>query len=97
MRRLLAVAVVVSACGPVQSTAYLMDADVQIQAAKTAGAEKYAAFEWTSANLYVKKAREEVGYSDYEAGVAFAQKASKYANEARERAMGAVKSDSPSP
>ncbi len=95
MRRLLPVLAVgaLVGCGPVQSTAYLLDADVQIQAAKTAGAEKYAQYEWTSANLYIKKAREEVGYSDFEAGVEFAQKASKYANEAREKAMSAVKTD----
>ncbi len=97
MRRLLAVLAVVagvgSGCGPIQSTAYLLDAEVQIQAAKTAGAESYAPYEWTSANLYIRKAREEVGYSDFEAGVEFAQKASKYANEAREKAMGAVKTD----
>ena len=90
MKRLLtvvAVAGALSGCGPVKSTSHLLDAEVQIQAARTAGAEKYAPYEWTAANLYIHKAREEVGYSDYQSGVDFAEKASRYANEARERAL----------
>lgn len=84
---LVAVAGALVACGPVKSTANILDAEVQIQAARTAGADKYAPFEWTAANLYLAKAREEVGYSDYQAGVDFAVKASRFANEAREKAM----------
>jgi hypothetical protein len=80
-------------CGPVRSTAFLLDADINIQAAKTAGAERYSPYEWTSANLYLKKAREEVGYSDFETAVTFAQKASEFANKARENAMAASKRD----
>jgi uncharacterized protein DUF4398 len=94
--RLLAVLVLLGAagaCGPVQSTAYLLDAEVQIEAARTAGADKLAPYEWTSANLYIHKAREEVGYSDFETGVEYAGKASKFANEARDKAMAAVKSE----
>lgn len=87
---LLAAVSALAACGPVKSTSNLLDAEVQIQAARTAGAEKLAPFEWTAANLYLHKAREEVGYSDYQAGVDFAVKASRYANEAREKAMAAA-------
>ncbi len=89
----LLVGLALASCGPVQSTAYLLDAEVQIQAARTAGAEKYAPYEWTAANLYIHKAREEVGYSDFEVAVDFAQKASRYANEAKEKAMSASKKD----
>jgi Domain of unknown function (DUF4398) len=81
-------AALVLGCGPVQSTAYLLDAEVQIEAARTAQADKLAPYEWTLANLYIHKAREEVGYSDYEAAVAFAQKASSNAREAKNKAMG---------
>lgn len=91
-RRLVAAAVsllVLLGCGPIQSTAYLLDAEVQIEAARTAGADKLAPYEWTSANLYIRKARMTVGHSDFEAGVSFAQKASKFAREARDKAMGA--------
>jgi hypothetical protein len=76
----------------VKSTSNILDAEVQIQAARTAGAEKEAPYEWTAANLYLQKAREEVGYSDYQAGVDFAVKASRFANEAREKAMSAANS-----
>ena len=99
---LVAVVGALAGCGPVRSTANILDAEVQIQAARTAGAEKLAPYEWTAANLYIHKAREEVGYSDYQAGVDFAVKASKYANEAREKAMATAGSeqtsvDSPRP
>lgn len=92
---LVAVSGTLTACGPVKSTANILDAEVQIQAARTAGAEKLAPYEWTSANLYIAKAREEVGYSDYQAGVDFAVKASRYANEAREKAMAVAGSIDP--
>lgn len=91
-----AVAGVLAGCGPVRSTANILDAEVQIQAARTAGAEKEAPYEWTAANLYIHKAREEVAYSDYQAGVNFAVKASKFANEAREKAMASANADSTS-
>jgi hypothetical protein len=87
----LVVSVVLAACGPTQSTAYLLDAEVQIEAARTAQADKYAPYEWTAANLYIHKAREEVGYADFEVAVDFAQKASKFANDARSRAMASTK------
>ncbi|HYH97389.1 DUF4398 domain-containing protein [Hyalangium sp.] len=84
---LVALAGTLTGCGPLRSTANILDAEVQIQAARTAEAEQKAPYEWTAANLYIQKAREEVAYSDYQAGVNFAVKASKFANEARERAM----------
>jgi hypothetical protein len=80
-------------CGPVQSTAFLLDAEVQIEAARTAGAEKLSPYEWTSANLYIHKAREEVGYSNFETGVEYAGKASKFANQAREKSMAAARTE----
>lgn len=87
---LVALGLGLTACGPVQSTAYLLDAEVQIEAARTANAPKLAPYEWTSARLYIHKARQEVAYSNFEQGVAFAQKASKFANEAKAHAMEAT-------
>lgn len=86
-----------AACGPVQSTAYLLDAEVQIEAARTAQAERYAPYEWTAANLYYRKAKEEVGYSDYEQAVDFAQKAQKFAVAARDNAMKTTRKDEAPP
>jgi len=84
MKRLLALVAAAGAlagCGPVRATSNLLDAEVQIQAARTA------------ANLYIRKAREEVSYSDYQAGVDFAEKASRFANQAREQAMANANAD----
>ena len=78
-----------------QSTAHLLDADVQLEAARTAQADKLAPYEWTAANLYLHKAREEVGYADFEQAVAYAAKAAKFAAAAREVAQKAVKKDEP--
>jgi len=84
-----------AACGPVQSTAYLMDAEVQLEAARTAQAERYAPYEWTAANLYYRKSKEEIGYSDYEQAVDYAQKAQKFALAARDNAMKSTRKDEP--
>jgi len=79
-----------SGCGPLRSTAFILDAEVQIEAARTAGAEKYAPYEFTLAQLYIKKAREVVGFSDYEVGVGFAEQASAQARKAKENSMAAA-------
>ena len=96
MKQLLVLVIVAGAlcgCGPVRSTSHLLDAEVQIQAARTAGAEKLAPYEWTAANLYIHKAREEVSYSDYQAGVDFAEKAARFATEAREKSIANANAD----
>jgi ABC-type molybdate transport system substrate-binding protein len=46
-----------------------------------------APFEYYSAQEYLRKAREEVGYSDYEAAVEFAREARTYARKARDIAL----------
>lgn len=86
---------ILAGCGPIRSTAFIIDAEVQIQAAKTAGAEKLAPYEWTAANLYIYKAREEVGTSDYGVAVDFAEKASRYANEARDKSLAITREEGP--
>jgi len=75
------------ACGPVQSTSYLIDAETMLEAAKTAQAEKLAPYEWTAATLYLHKSKEEVGYSDYEQAVDYAKKAVDFATKARDSAI----------
>jgi hypothetical protein len=76
-----------AACGPTKSTAVIMDADVQLTAAKTAGAEKLAPYDYTAASQYLHKAREEQGYSDYEEAIDFAEKARSHATVAKQKAM----------
>jgi hypothetical protein len=77
-------------CGPVQSTAYLIDAQVQIEAARTAGADKYALYEYTAANLYLHQSRVETGYSNYDNALLYAKKASEFARQAKTNAEAAA-------
>jgi len=83
-------AVALSGCGPLRSTAFILDAEVQIEAARTAGAEKYSPYEYTLAQLYIRKAREVVGFSDYEVGVSFAERASEQARKAKDGSLAAA-------
>jgi hypothetical protein len=74
-------------CGPIQSTAALIDADVEIEAARAAGAPTAATYEFTAAEAYLHKSREEAGYAQYEASAQFATKARQRAAEAKKKAM----------
>lgn len=78
-------------CGPVQSTSLIMDADVQLEAARAADAPKYSPYEYTLADAYLHKAREEQGYADYEVCIDFAQKALDNAKKAKDLALAHVK------
>jgi hypothetical protein len=76
-------------CGPIQSTPALIEADVEVEAARSAGAPTAAPYEFTSAEAYLRKAREEAGYAQYQATTDFALKARDLAKEAREKALNA--------
>lgn len=99
-QRVLAVSVALAftaiGCGPVQSTSYLIDAETMLEAARTAQADKLAPYEWTAANLYFSKSKEEVGYSDFEQAVDFAKKAVEFATKARDNALKAGRKAEPS-
>jgi hypothetical protein len=88
--------VLVAGCGPIQSTAYLLDADAMLEAARAAQADKLAPYEWTAAGLYRAKSREEVGYAEYEQAVDYARKAVDYATRARDGALKAAARMQPS-
>ena len=57
------------------------------EAARTAQADKLAPYEWTAANLYFAKSKEEVGYSDFEQAVDYGKKAVDFATRARDTAL----------
>jgi hypothetical protein len=74
-------------CGPVQYISQVtQNAASEVAAAKTAGADKLAPYEYTTAVLYLHKAREEAGYSDYQAAIRFGRKAELMARKARRMA-----------
>ena len=91
MRLLLALPVLamLAACGPIQSTGALIDADVEIEGARAAGGATAAPYEFTSAEAYLHKAREQSGYAQYEAATDFASRAREFAKEARKKAAAA--------
>ena len=74
-------------CGPIQSTSYLIDTETMLEAARVAQADKLAPYEWTAANLYFAKSKEEVGYSDFEQAVDYGKKAVGFATKARDSAL----------
>ena len=78
-------------CGPIQSTSLIMDADTQLEAARAADGPKFAPYEYTLADAYLHKAREEQGYADYEVCIDFAQKALDNAKKAKDIAVNHVK------
>ena len=70
-------------CGPIQSTSTIHDATVAVEAARVMDAELYAPYEYTMAVNMLHKAKEEWGYSDFEAAIDFAAAALEHAEEAR--------------
>lgn len=77
-------------CGPVQSTATIMDAQAALEAARAAGAEKTATYEYVSAQSYLDKARETRNRALYERSESYAKKARDLAKEARVKAAAAA-------
>jgi hypothetical protein len=83
----LAAVALLAGCGPIHSTSALIDADVELEAARAAGASTAAVYEYTSAEVFLHKARETQGRSQYEASARFAQKAAGLARTARQKAI----------
>lgn len=94
MRFLAALALLcAAACGPVESTAVILDADVELDAARKAQAEVYDPYNFTGAEAYLWKARELQGYSEYEKAIEFGDKAMKMAKKAKEHALEAKRAE----
>ena len=73
-------------CGPIVSGVRILKADIALSEAQTAGAEESAVYEYTAAQVYLDKAREEHGYSDFWGARVYATKALKFARKAKKRA-----------
>lgn len=72
-------------CGPVTTTQRVADATVAVEAARGIDAERFATFEYVSAVEYLRKAREEEGYSDYQDAIDLAVKSREFADKAKAR------------
>ncbi len=75
-----------AACSPFNANREISDAQSALTAARSAGANRLAIYEFTSATEYLHKAREEANYSDYDAARIYAAHARELAEEARARA-----------
>src|SRR5579862_6814921 len=81
---LLSLAVSISGCGPIE---YINQVGIKaagaVSAAKLASAERYAPYEYTAAEEYLHKAREEAGHAEYQDAIEYGRKAEELANRAR--------------
>ena len=74
-------------CGPITAATMIRDAQVEIEAARSAGADKAAPFAFTSCEAFLEKAQEEEGYSDFQVAIDLAKKAIVYARAAKKQAL----------
>lgn len=91
MRPVLAFVVLgtLAACGPTLATKSIIQADIEIDAARAAGAEKNAPYEYYAAEAYLHEARMRNGYAEYEPAQDYAEKARTLAEQAKKKAVGA--------
>lgn len=85
---LLAIALL-AGCASIDASRSLAAAEVALEGARAAGAEKQATYEYVSADANLQKAREENSRARYRDAVEHAQAAAKLAEEARVKALGA--------
>jgi hypothetical protein len=77
------------ACGPLTAHSDIAQAQIAVEAARGAEASRYAIYEYRSAQNYLRKAKEEEGFSSFQSAINLAKKAIKYADEARVRSFNA--------
>jgi len=71
-------------CGPVEYISQVSNrAASAVSSAKLAQADRYAPYEYTAAEEYLHKAREEGGYAEYQDAIEYGKKAEDLANRAR--------------
>ncbi len=69
-------------CAATQAALQISKANKAVDRAKAKGAPDYAVYEYTMAENYLEKAREEAGYSDFKDSVTLAQGAAEWADKA---------------
>jgi hypothetical protein len=73
-----------TACGPVEYISQVGNrAASAVSSAKLAQADRYAPYEYTAAEEYLHKAREEAGYAEYQDAIEFGRRSEELANRAR--------------
>ena len=79
---LILLAVLGVGCGPIQSTHKISQAEVALERARVVEAHRKAPYEYFSAKNYLHKAKEEWGYSNFEASFDYANQAKRAAEAA---------------
>ena len=74
--------VFLSGCAAGKATYHIMDAEAAVKRAEEHGAGIHAIYEYTLAQRYVEKAREEAGYSQFRAAVDLAKASAGFADQA---------------
>ena len=82
-----AMALLGTGCGPILSTVLIQQAATELEGAKAAHAEIHAPYEYTGAELYLEKAREQQGYAEFAPAVDFAYKARELAKRGKDKAI----------
>lgn len=82
-----------AACGPIQSGSLIVDAQAELTAAQTAQGSQHAPFEYTAAEEYLHKAREEQSYAEFERAVVFARKSRDCARVARAKSETTIRKE----
>jgi len=80
--RLAVLGALLSGCAASKATYHLIDAQRAVKRAEERQAEELAVYEYTLANLYLQKAWEEAGYSDYKTSVELCDLAAEWADKA---------------
>ena len=70
-------------CGPIEYMNQVGKASSAVSAAKLAQGDRYAPYEYTAAEDYLHKAREEAAYAQYQDSIEFGRKAEELAHRAR--------------
>ena len=79
------------ACAPLQTSLYIREAGQALREAQEQEAAERSPYAWTKAELYLEKAREKGGRSQYEQAMEYSKKAKQWALAARSQAMSVPK------
>ncbi len=85
--KLLTLSLALLACGPVTAITTIAEATVALKGAEGAQAKQYAKYEYVRAREHLRKAKEEEGFSDFQAAINLALESRNFSEKAKKRAM----------
>lgn len=80
-------AALLGGCGPISASIAIADAQVALDAANGVQAETYAVYEYRRAELNLRQARIEEGYSEFQAAIDLARESQSFAEQAKDLAL----------